>query len=534
MSALFDVFGFLAVVAKALDLVAQSVLLGSVSFALFVVAPLAGASVSPVRADAGAAGGVYARTRSVTRVAAIATAVTAVLSTLVTAAALAASLGLGWREIAGSTFVEAGATRALAALVIAGTVWLPGATGTGARWLAAAAALVVLGAAVADTHAIARIAGSTTLLAATAAHMLGAGIWLGGLPCFWIVLREADTPVAAAAGRRFSVVAACGVALIVVGVIAFAVFYIGSAHAVYGTSYGAMAGTKGVLLAMLLALGLANYRAVHRAHYDERATRRIARFVELEIAVGMAVLIAAASITSATPSVDVTDRVTLRELAARFAPAVPRMTSPPHAALAAAEAPGSAARTVEDRRWSEYNHHWAGVLVVLIGIAGLAQRSGRARWASHWPLLFLLLAVFVLLRADPEVWPMGPIGPVASLHDPEVVQHRLFALLIVAFAVFEWGVRTGRIASPALARVFPVVTAAGAALLLLHSHAVGDVKEQLLIEMTHLPIAVLGVVAGCARWLELAAPRHEGRFAGYVWPLAFVLIGLLLLDYREA
>ena len=45
MSALFDVFGFLAVVAKALDLVAQSVLLGSVSFALFVVAPLAGASV---------------------------------------------------------------------------------------------------------------------------------------------------------------------------------------------------------------------------------------------------------------------------------------------------------------------------------------------------------------------------------------------------------------------------------------------------------------------------------------------------------
>lgn len=535
MSALFDVFGFLAVVLQGLDLVAQSVLLGSVSFALFVVGPFAEnpdvrAHAAPDRALRDPRG----KTRRVVRIAALATAITATMASLVTALVLATSLDIGWRDIVGAGFATAAAAKAGAALAIGVIVSLPGVMPR-ARWLlCGAAAALVLGADVADTHAVARIADSTTLLAATAAHTLGAGLWLGGLPCFWLALRDADPPLAAALGRRFSVVAIAGVALIVVGAGLFCAFYIGSAAGAYGTAYGAMAGAKTVLLAMLLALGVANYRTLHRARYDNAATRRVLRFVEIEIAIGIAVLIAAASITSATPSVDVTDRVTLQELVHRLEPAMPRMASPARQALGAADARDAAARNAEDRAWSEYNHHWAGLVVVLMGIAALAQRSGRARWAAHWPLLFLLLAGFLLLRADPEVWPLGPIGPIESLRDPEVIQHRLFVLLIVVFAVFEWRVRTGRIASRSLPRVFPVVCAGGGALLLMHSHAVGDVKEQLLIEMSHLPIVVLGVVAGCARWLELAAPRDEGRSAGWVWPAAFVLIGLLLLDYREA
>jgi putative copper resistance protein D len=174
------------------------------------------------------------------------------------------------------------------------------------------------------------------------------------------------------------------------------------------------------------------------------------------------------------------------------------------------------------------------LLVALIGIAALAQRSGRAPWAKHWPLLFLLLAAFLFVRSDPEVWPRGAIGPIESLKDPEVVQHRLFVAMIIAFALFEWGVRTGRIASRRLTLVFPLLTAIGGTLLLTHSHALGNVKDELLVELTHLPIAVLGVTAGWARWLEVEAPERDGRWAGWLWPACFVLIGLLLLDYREA
>ena len=169
-----------------------------------------------------------------------------------------------------------------------------------------------------------------------------------------------------------------------------------------------------------------------------------------------------------------------------------------------------------------------------MGLAALVHRSGRAPWAKHWPLLFLLLAAFLFLRADPEVWPMGEIGIIESLKDPEVAQHRLFVLVIVAFALFEWGVRTGRFESHGLLRVFPLLTALGGTLLLTHSHALGNVKEELLIETTHLPIAVLGIGAGWARWLEVEAPEEDGRWAGWLWPACFVLIGLLLLGYREA
>ena len=115
-----------------------------------------------------------------------------------------------------------------------------------------------------------------------------------------------------------------------------------------------------------------------------------------------------------------------------------------------------------------------------------------------------------------------------------MAQHRLFEALIVGFALFEWGVATGRIASPRLALVFPLLVAIGGTLLLTHSHSLGNVKEELLIELTHLPIAVLGIAAGWARWLEVKAPQTEGRWAGWIWPACFVTIGVLLLDYREA
>jgi putative copper resistance protein D len=540
----FDVLGFVAVVLQALDLVAQAVLIGSVAFTFLVVAPLPDLSRQAL---------------GIVRAAALATIVTSSMTTLVTSIVLRVSLGIPAGTIVGATFFVAGAIRVAAAMALAvvasSTGKLPharcgpggasvagggpaqaGAYSSARGFVCFAAAAALLCTAVVDTHAMARIGDAKPLLVATAAHELGAAVWLGALPCFLMTLRRADPEVAAAVGRRFSIMAACGVALIVAGAVVFARFYIGTLDAVYGTAYGAMAATKGVLLAILLALGFANFRTLRSLRDDATKSRRVMRFVEVEMAVGIAVLVAAASITSAPPSVDVVDRVTLAQLLHRMAPQMPRMTSPAPSALAAprSDADADVARDAEDRAWSEYNHQWAVLAVVVMGVAALALQSGRARFARHWPLLFLVLAGFLLLRADPEVWPLGPIGPIESLRDPEVVQHRLFVVLIAAFALFEWRVRARGGGTRALLRVFPLATTVGGVLLLMHSHAVGDVKEQLLIEMTHLPIAVLGVVAGCARWLEVTAPDEEGRWARWIWPTAFVLVGLLLLDYREA
>jgi putative copper resistance protein D len=132
------------------------------------------------------------------------------------------------------------------------------------------------------------------------------------------------------------------------------------------------------------------------------------------------------------------------------------------------------------------------------------------------------------------VWPLGQIGLLESLRDVEVAQHRVFAMLPILFGLFEWGVRTRRLKNPRYAYVFPLVCAGGGALLLTHQHAIANVKDQLLIEWTHTPLALASITAGWARWLELRLPGRPARIAAWVWPWCFVVIGLLLLFYREA
>jgi putative copper resistance protein D len=127
------------------------------------------------------------------------------------------------------------------------------------------------------------------------------------------------------------------------------------------------------------------------------------------------------------------------------------MTSPPIAALAP---PSSIAVAVQesqfvatvgsdknDKEWSEYNHHWAGLIVLTAGLLWLMSRQRRVHWARFWPLTFVGLAVFILLRADPENWPLGPRPFWESFYAPDVLQHRFGALLVLAFAAFECAVQ---------------------------------------------------------------------------------------------
>ena len=144
----------------------------------------------------------------------------------------------------------------------------------------------------------------------------------------------------------------------------------------------------------------------------------------------------------------------------------------------------------------------AGLFVVAIGLLALLNQAG-AGWARHWPLVFLGLAVFLFFRSDPETWPLGDVGFLESFRDVEVAQHRGYVVLIVVFAWFEWRVRTQNRADTKTVYVFPLLCALGGILLLTHSHAISNIKDQLLIELTHTPLALAGIVAGWARWLEL-------------------------------
>jgi putative copper resistance protein D len=81
--------------------------------------------------------------------------------------------------------------------------------------------------------------------------------------------------------------------------------------------------------------------------------------------------------------------------------------------------------------------------------------------------------------------------------------------------------------------LFPLLCGIGGALLLTHSHSLGNVKDELLAELSHVPLALMGVLAGWSRWLELRLPAKERRIPSFIWPVCFVLIGAVLLGYRE-
>src|SRR5262249_41905243 len=122
---------------------------------------------------------------------------------------------------------------------------------------------------------------------------------------------------------------------------------------------------------------------------------------------------------------------------------------------------------------------------------------------------------------------------------PDVLQHRIVVLLLIALAVFEWLVRTDRLRAPRWRLVFPLICATGPALLLTHSHAMFHLKSEFLAGVSHAPMGILGVFIGWGRWLEIRLPDADRpdparRLPGLVWSVSMALVGAILLCYREA
>lgn len=555
MALLIDLFGYLSVIVHGLVILTQSVALGSVFFLVFLARPFA-AELGPEGPP------LAARIAAVAAWAALGLLASEGAYIAMQVAVIGATTGLPPAGILGADFAVAGLVKCAAALAIAALLLARRAAAPSAALLALA--LIALAAATLTTHAAARIDGRAPLLLVEGLHQFGAALWIGGIPVFATALRRlAGGAGSARVGTRFSRMSMLGVASILLSGAAMSLAYIGSPGAVYGTAYGVMVAAKVALFGLLLCLGLGNFLVVERLRARPGGSvLRLRRFAEAEIGIGFTLFFAAASLTSVPPAIDLSgpDRVSLGEIAERYAPRWPRLTSPDHDALAisalqsridreAAETtrppssafvPGSGElppRNAADIAWSEYNHHWAGLFVLAVGILALLAQAGF-RFARHWPLLFMGLGLFLFIRADPEVWPLGRLGLIESLRDVETLQHRAFVVLIVAFAVFEWRVRVGDIRSGWQPLVFPLVSALGGALLLTHQHAISDVKDQLLIELSHTPLALAGVVAGWSRWLELRLdPARDDtlrRAAGWVWPACLVAVGIILLLYREA
>ena len=517
--------GFIDVVLRGAILVFASLALGGVVWTRWVLRAEPHAKPGP------------ATTRSLRAVAltAGAAALAQACTLLVALAEIAAPLG----AFLGTTFARAALVRVALAVALGALALMLArrAAGPAVWWTLSALAIAFVAASAVLSHAVARVEGRSVLMALDALHQVAAAVWIGGLAhlTLWAARGgEATTADGAALLRRFSNLALGSVVTLIAAGVVLSWLYVGDLAAYVGTAYGVMVLSKAILLAAMLALAAANLRAVRAA--AAAAGPRVVRFVEVELGLGLTVLFAAASLTSLPPAMDVTaDRATVAEVAARFVPAAPRLTSPPVDELIAKAEPLMGAvtrREPVERAWSEYNHHWAGVFVLTMGLLAGLERLG-VRAARHWPLVFFGMAAFMFVRNDPRAWPLGPAGFWESLWLPDVLQHRAFVLLVLGFGVFEWMVRTERLPVRPWSYVFPLLCALGGGLLLTHSHAMFNLKAEFLSEVTHAPIGVLGAFCGWARWVELRLPE-AGRGPGWLSTLCLTAVGLILLVYREA
>ena len=186
-----------------------------------------------------------------------------------------------------------------------------------ADWRAARGEAVLLGVAAlvplaAAGHAAAVEPDTARAIAVDALHLLGAGIWVGGLLPLAFLLKRASTdagadarPYAVLAVLRFSRAALGVILLLAITGTTLAITHVGNVAGLVGTRYGRLLLAKLALLVLILVLAAVN-RSVLLARLGgdgpavgRPAMRRLAGFVLLEAILALAIvaIVAAMSVT---------------------------------------------------------------------------------------------------------------------------------------------------------------------------------------------------------------------------------------------
>jgi len=529
-----------------LQLISLAVLVGSLLWA-FVVLRI-GRDASRVERA------VLERCIALLRTGAIALTAFQALKLVTKAAVLASSLGeLPWGAYAGTLQFRAGTVQMALALAVwfvarqlsrrpANMMGWGTATGLTIALLVTGAWLV---------HGVGRFEDRGWLMSLTVVHELAAAVWVGGvlqLLALWRLSGHDDRartfwPVAV---TRFSALGIGAVGVLVATGVALALKYVGSWNGAFGTGYGSLVVAKVLLLVVTLGFAGLNFFAGRDWRRDARSsavTARVPYFVEAETFLLVSLLFVAASLSSMPPAVDIPNlTATVPEVLDMFRPKLPSLSSPTHQALLAGE-PGRIAivgrvPSVAATDWSDYNHNVAGVLLVAMGLFALLSYVRGFGWARYWPVGFMLLGVFLFFRSDAESWPLGPIGFWDSTFgNGEVLQHRTATLLAFTLGALETRARISPRPSNRLRFMFPTLCAFGGILLVTHAHLPFEIKNDYLIQSTHLVMGLLAAILATGRWLELRlADTGDGmtaRVAGLVAVSAMLMIGAILIFYKE-
>lgn len=189
--------------------------------------------------------------------------------------------------------------------------------------------------------------------------------------------------------------------------------------------------------------------------------------------------------------------------------------------------------------YSQFNHHLAGISILIIGFSELRQALGIPFWAWTRFLLpgaLLTAGVFLLVWSDHDAWPIGSLSFMQTFFggNSEVFQHKSYGLLSLTVGTIELLRRLGQIGHVVWATPLPVFAVIGGLMLFSHSHGIHPSAHK--IAMDHALMGTMAVTAGSSKLLSdwLRSPSHAlvSKWE-LLWAGLIVLIGMQLLMYSE-
>ena len=187
--------------------------------------------------------------------------------------------------------------------------------------------------------------------------------------------------------------------------------------------------------------------------------------------------------------------------------------------------------------YSERNHHIAGFLVIMMGLAEWTRvlRLPLQKWAGLLlPSALISAGLFLLIWSDHEAWPIGSLGFAETFlgGDHEILQHKVYGLLAFIVGSVELLRRLGRIGHKAWASPLPLLAIVRGLMLFGHSHGFHPSAEK--IAMHHAIMGTMAITAGSSKLVSAwVAPGSGSKNWDWVWAALILLIGAQLLFYSE-
>lgn len=206
--------------------------------------------------------------------------------------------------------------------------------------------------------------------------------------------------------------------------------------------------------------------------------------------------------------------------------------------------PERLAKEEADKRFSEFNHRFAGIFVMLAGLLtllayGYSKRAPLLRYL--WAAFFFIPGVYLFIYSDPESWPVGDqtLYHVITVNH-QVLQHKIFALLLLALGIVEFLRVYKNLRALWTVAAFPILAGAGALLLLFHPHPMAPGMEMdhaahlsmMHVEHQHWGFSAVGFGIALSKAI-VDGSATERRVWRNIFALLLVTLGVLLLFYSE-